>query len=101
MPRVPIDYNKTIYYKIYCKDKNIKDVYISYTTALSKRKTQHKRECNIDGNKKYNELLYKHIRDNGGWNNFNISVYKVKSLKNKLEAEAKLTYYKSKLGCTF
>ena len=101
MPRAPIDYNKTVYYKIYCKDKNIKDVYLNYTTSLSKRKTQHKRECNIGGNKKYNDPLYKSIRDNGNWDNWTVGVYKVKSLKNKLEAEAKLTYYKSKVGCTF
>jgi hypothetical protein len=101
MPRAPIDYNKTVYYKIYCKDKQVKDVYVFYTTSLSKRKTQHKRECNIEGNKKYNDPLYKSIRDNGGWHNWNIGVYKVKNMNNKLEAEAKLEAYKTNLGCTF
>jgi hypothetical protein len=101
MPRAKIDYNKTVYYKIYCKDTQVKDIYVSYTTSFTKRKTQHKRECNIEGNKKYNDSLYKHIRDNGGWDNWNIHIYKIKDMKNKLEAEAKLTYYKSKSGCTF
>lgn len=101
MPRCPITYDNTVYYKIYCKDKQVKDMYIGYTTALSKRKSQHKRECNIEGNKKYSDPLYKFIRDNGGWDGWRVGIYKVKKLKNKLEADVKLDSYKTKLGCTF
>ena len=101
MPKCPINYDNTVYYKIYCKNKDMKDMYIGYTTSYTKRKSQHKRECSIDGNKKYNDSLYKHIRDHGGWDNWNMTVYKVKKMNNKLDADAKLDYYKTKLCATF
>lgn len=101
MPKCPINYDNIVYYKIYCKDKNVKDLYIGYTTSYTKRKSQHKRECTMDSNKKYNDPLYRHIRNNGGWDNWNMSVYKAKKLKNRLDADVKLDFYKSKLGATF
>lgn len=101
MPKHPINYDETIYYKIYCKDKNVKDVYVGYTTQFTKRKSQHKRECTIEGNKKYNNPLYIFIRDHGGWSNFIMVSYRVKKLKNKLDADAKLRYYIDKLGSSF
>ena len=33
MPRIAMDYNKTIMYRIVCNDLEIKDCYVGHTTA--------------------------------------------------------------------
>ena len=43
MPKREIDYSKTIIYRIICKDVNIKDIYIGYTTNFSQKKYAHKK----------------------------------------------------------
>jgi len=42
MPRTPIDYSKSIIYKICCNDINIIDIYIGSTTNFITRKAEHK-----------------------------------------------------------
>ena len=54
MPKNEIDYSNTIIYKIFCKNKNINEVYIGHTTNLIKRKYQHKIESKNILNKKLN-----------------------------------------------
>ena len=70
MPRIAIDYSRTVIYKFVCKDLNIKDVYVGHTTNFTKRKTQHKNKCNDENNRSYNVKVYRRIRENGGWNNW-------------------------------
>ena len=70
MPRLPIDYSKTIIYKIVCNDLNITDIYIGSTTDFIRRKRQHKSSCNNEKTKSYNFKVYQTIRQNGGWDNF-------------------------------
>ena len=61
-------------YKLCCKDLNIKDIYIGSTSQLlCKRKSAHKNSCNDEYNsKKYNLKVYNFIRDNGGFNNWDL-----------------------------
>jgi hypothetical protein len=70
MPKIAIDYSKTIIYKIVCNDLTITDLYVGSTTDFSKRKYKHKHSCNNCENKSYNVKIYKIIRDNGGWDNW-------------------------------
>ena len=42
MPRLPIDYSKTIIYRIVCKNPEIKDCYVGQTTDFTSRKSCHK-----------------------------------------------------------
>lgn len=72
MPRLPIDYSKTIIYKIVCNDLNITDVYVGSTTDFIRRKGQHKQCCNNEKAKNYNLKVYQTIRQNGGWGNFSM-----------------------------
>ena len=37
-----IDYSNTIIYKIYCKDENVKNIYVGHTTDFEVRKNSHK-----------------------------------------------------------
>ena len=61
-----------IFYKIFCKDENIKDLYVGKTTDLRNRWYSHKDSCNNENNNRYNLKLYQFIRENGEWNNWNI-----------------------------
>jgi len=63
MPKIPIDYSKTIIYKIVCNDLNVKDCYVGHTINMTKRKWAHKSRCHNDKDKntilKYTKLSVK------------------------------------------
>ena len=61
-----------IFYKIVCKDENIKDCYVGRTKDLKRRWTEHKNNCNNENRSEYNFKLYQFIRENGNINNWNI-----------------------------
>ena len=86
MPRKPIDYSNTHFYKIVCKDVNIKECYVGHTTDFTKRKNQHKKDCNDEKRKNHNITVYKYIRENGGWNNWEMISIDTISCKDSLEA---------------
>jgi hypothetical protein len=72
MPRTNIDYSKTTIYKICCKDLDIKEIYVGHTTDMRRRKTEHRRKCNNENSKVYNFKVYQFIRENGGWDNWDM-----------------------------
>ena len=72
MPRKTIDYSKSEIYKLCCKDTSITDCYIGCTTDFITRKSSHKSRCNNESNKCHHFKVYKFIRDNGGWNNWDM-----------------------------
>ena len=61
-----------IFYKIFCKDDNIKDLYVGKTKDLKKRWYSHKFNCNNEKSNRHNLKLYQFIRENGGIDNWNI-----------------------------
>lgn len=93
MPRLPIDYSKTIIYKIVCNDLNISDVYVGSTTDFIRRKRHHKHSCNSEKSKKYNLKVYQSIRQNGGWNNFLMVEIEKYPCNDSNEAHARERYY--------
>ncbi len=86
MPHNPINYSKTIMYKLCCNDVNIKDVYVGHTTDFITRKAGHKCNCNNEKRKDYNIYVYKFIRENGGWSNWNMVMLEEYPCNSKLEA---------------
>lgn len=70
MPRKPIDYSKTIMYKIVCKDLLVTKCYVGHTINFINRKCGHKTKCNNKNDKLYNSYVYTHIREYGGWENW-------------------------------
>jgi len=70
MPKTCVNYYNTIVYKIVCKDKNIKDVYVGHTTNFTQRKYAHKINCINEKSDGYNLKVYDCIRKNGGWDNW-------------------------------
>jgi len=80
MSQNKVDYSKSLIYKIVCNDTNIKNVYIGSTTNFTNRKRQHKCSCNTE-----TTPLYKFIRENGGWDNFDMILVDYVPCETKLE----------------
>ena len=72
MPRKAIDYSRTIIYKIVSRDLNISKCYVGHTTDFPHRKRGHKTHCNNSKDKKHNIYVYSYIRENGGWDNWDM-----------------------------
>ncbi len=86
------NYSKTILYKIVCKDTNINDIYIGHTTNFNSRKNDHKKNCNNEKNEHYNLKVYQFIRNNGGFENWEIIKIEDYPCENKLEALKRENY---------
>ena len=67
-----VHYDKSIIYKLCCKDVNVKGEYVGSTTNTQRRKVQHKHCCNNADGKKYNLNVYTYIREHGGWDAFDL-----------------------------
>jgi hypothetical protein len=86
MPKKEVDYSNTIIYKICCKDETIKDVYVGHTTNFIQRKYAHKISCiNLNTDLK----IYNVIRNNGGWDNWNMIELAKYECKDVTEARIK------------
>ena len=100
MPKKLIDYSKTLFYKIVCKDLNITECYVDGTTSFVNRKKCHKHRCNTVDDEHHNFKVYKFIRDNGGWNNWNmIEIEKFPCLDIE-ESRGREQYWYKKLNAT-
>jgi hypothetical protein len=94
------DYSKTIIYKLMCNDENITDFYIGHTTDFNVRKGGHKSYCNNINKKEYNFKVYKFIRENGGWCNWQMIKIEHYPCNNKKEAEQRERYWVEELKAT-
>ena len=72
MPKTKTDFatQPVSFYKFICSDENITSCYVGHTINFTKRKSQHKSNCNNEKSKSYNFKIYEIIRANGGWNNW-------------------------------
>jgi hypothetical protein len=98
MPRVPINYEKTIIYKIVCNDLSITDCYVGHTTDFVRRKMSHKYHCTNEKDEKHNFKIYKAIRENGGWENWSMLTIEKYPCKDSHEACARERYYYEQLN---
>ena len=80
-----VNYQDSFIYKICCKDLTIQDIYIGSTTNFKQRKRQHKNCTTKETSKSYPMNLYKFIRDNGGWENWDMILIKNVSCESRLE----------------
>jgi len=84
MPKTPINYSKTIIYKIeHIDDDNL--VYVGHTTCWDKRKCKHKSACKNELDKSYK--FYQMMRENGGWDMFRMIEVEKCPCADKREAE--------------
>ena len=95
MPRIPIDYSKTIIYKlVHNEDYDNANIYIGSTTDFVKRKNAHKNCCNTENSRGYNDKRYQYIRENGGWNCFNMIEVEKYPCNDGNEARAREEYWR-------
>ena len=65
------DYSRSCIYKLVNQfDEKEKMIYVGTTTNWSVRKYQHRRRCNDERDKGYNQKIYRYIRKTGGWSNW-------------------------------
>tara|TARA_R110000787_G_scaffold243180_1_gene349132 strand:+ start:197 stop:628 length:432 start_codon:yes stop_codon:yes gene_type:complete len=62
-----------IFYKIVCEDC-ADFIYIGSTKSFRSRKCQHKNACNNENYKNHNCKIYQKLRENGGWDNWNMII---------------------------
>lgn len=82
-------YENSVIYKLCCKDASITDEYIGSTTNRYKRKQGHKDDCNNKNRKGHNIPVYKFIRANGGFNNFDLIILEKYPCESKVQLEMK------------
>ena len=83
MPRKATDYKKAVIYKICNNDETL--LYIGSTTDFRHRKNDHKTNCHNDTRKKYLFYVYQMIRDNCGWEAFEMKPVKEFPCENKTQ----------------
>ena len=101
MPKVPIDYAKTIIYKLVHKDDLYdENIYTGHTTEMTKRKNKHKSDSTNPNSDKYNQNKYKYIRENGGWDEWLMIEIEKYPCKDKPEAVARERVIQAEMKAT-
>jgi hypothetical protein len=95
-----IDYSNTVFYKIYCNDTNVNDIYVGHTVNFVQRKDSHRGACIKENNANHNFKVYKCIRDNGGWDNWTMDMIGFQKCHNLLEAKTIEQQYYETLHAT-
>jgi len=85
MTKTPRDFSKGLIYKLVCLDTDIKDIYVGSTTSFKHRKYQHKNSCYNEKSAGYNRNVYKFIRENGGWGNWDMILVESYPCKSSLD----------------
>lgn len=100
MPKTVIDYSNTIIYKIICKDPAVTDVYVGHTTNFVQRKHSHKQSCISAKSANHNCKLYQVMRNNGGWDNWQMEIINFFKCHDHYEARQKEQEYFISLHAT-
>jgi hypothetical protein len=100
MPKKPMDYSKTIIYKLVCNDLNIKECYVGHTTNWRQRKATHKQSVENINHPEYNFKKSIFIRDYGGWCGWSMIQIELFPCNDKQEAIARERYWYETLGAT-
>lgn len=94
------DYSNTIIYQIKCKDETRPESYVGHTTNMKKRKSHHKTSTICQSSPNYGTRLYQYIRENGGWDNFEIHTLEVQNFASVHEAKDLERHYINQLGAS-
>jgi len=92
------DYKNSVIYRIYCKNQDIKDCYIGSSKCIYFRMNCHKSVCYNKTISYYNLKIYKFIRNNGGWDNFDYEILEYYPCNNFEELRQKEQEYIEKLN---
>ena len=99
---MPFYQNSVIYKLCHINDLDNENIYIGSTTNFKCRKNGHKADCNNKNSKNYNYKVYQFIRDNGGWDEWQMIPIESFPCNNKIELQIRERYHiellKSKLN---
>jgi len=95
-----MNYSKTNIYKIVCKDSTITETYVGNTVNFNKRKSHHKYNCTNKNSKLSNLKVYTFMRENGGWNNWNMVLIEEYPCESRSQAEQRERYWIETLNAT-
>jgi len=99
MPKTSIDYNNTLIYKLCHKeDYDNANIYIGSTTNFTQRKNQHKFACINENAKEHNQKKYQYIRNNEGWNEWNMIEIEKYPCADKNESKAREEYWRTRFN---
>lgn len=87
-------------YKICCNDNACTDFYIGSTQNVRQRKSKHKTNCNSDKSNRFNLLVYKKIREYGGWDNWRMVVIEEMPNTTLIQARIREEHYRLELQAT-
>ena len=87
MPRRATSYENTHFYKIVCKDVNIKDLYVGHTTDFKTRPCVHKHNCTHQSSTNHNLKVYQFIRQHNGWDNWDLILIETRSCEDDIDAK--------------
>ena len=73
--------------------KSLYFILLYYTVDFTVRKSNHKHVCNNANSEKYNLKIYKIIRENGGWDEWQIIQIEVYPCLSGIEASARERYF--------
>ena len=100
------DYSKTVFYKYVCKDKDIKDFKIGFTTNFKQIKQYYKNNYDVNWrHEKENKInpthahiqLYRVMDKTGGFDNWELTPFKIIECKDKIDATIKWEKMKENL----
>jgi len=86
-------YDNAIIYKICSLDPTVTDFYIGSCCNFARRKNGHKSTCNNPNSSHHNIYIYVKIRENGGWENFQMIQLLAYPCNSKRELELKEREY--------
>jgi len=92
-----MDFSKTVIYHFVCKDEMVKCSYVGSTTNFNKRKGNHKTDCCCETSRHYHLKVYQTIRDNGGWDNWDMKPLEEFACENKIQQVIREQYWIDKL----
>ena len=95
-----VNYSKSKIYKLCCKDITITDIYIGSTTSWRARKKNHKNHSTNENVRMYNFYVYQFIRDNGGFDNWDMIEIERYDAKDKLDLSKRERYWIEELKPT-
>ena len=74
MPKIATNWETTevSFYKFVCKNPDILYSYVGHTTSFRHRKAEHKSNCTKLDNRHYNLPVYVFMREQGGWENWDM-----------------------------
>jgi hypothetical protein len=87
-------------YKIFCKNPEVKDIYVGSTSQLKDRIKTHRTTVNNPNNPHSGYKLYTTIKANGGWDNWNVEVLEEMENVAKIDARKKEEEWSKQLGAT-